>query len=96
MSKLTKSDVNHVADLADFEFSEKEIKKLQKELSETLSFIKRLEEVDTQKVEPTSQVTDSQNVLREDVSRPSLSQNQALKNAPQSHNNFFKTKSIFS
>lgn len=95
MVKLTKSDVKHIAKLADFRLSEKAILKFQKELSETLEFIKTLGEIKTAKVKPTSQVTGLQNVTRDDLAYPSISQDQALINAPNCHNNFFKTKSIF-
>lgn len=95
MAKLTKSDVKHVAELAGFRLSGREILRLQKELSETLEFIKTLEEINTTGVAPTSHVTGLQNVTKEDFSRPSLSQDRALANAPSCHNNFFKTKSIF-
>ena len=95
MSKLTKIDVAHVADLANFEVSDQEAKKLQKELSETLAFIEKLSEVETKGMDPTSQVTGLEKVTREDVPRPSLNQDQALKNAPETHNYFFKTKPVF-
>jgi len=95
MAELTKSDVKHVASLADFRFSEKEILRLKKELSETLEFVKTLNEVRTEKVVPTSHVTGLQNVTKEDYPHPSLTQEQVLMNAPSCHNNFFKTKSIF-
>lgn len=95
MAKLTKSDVEHVADLANFKLSDQESKKVQGELAETLNFIKKLDIVDTEKVVPTSQVTGSRNVVRRDVSRPSLSQKQALENSPDSYNSFFRTKPVF-
>lgn len=95
MAKLTKSDVKHVAGLANFRFSEKEILRLKKELSETLEFVKTLNEVRTKRVEPTSNVAGLQNVTKEDYPHPSLAQEQALVNAPPCHNNFFKTKPIF-
>lgn len=95
MVKLIKSDVKHVAELADFRLSEKEVLKFQEELSETLEFVNILGEISTKGVKPTSHVTGLQDVTKGDVSRPSLSQEQTLRNAPSIYNNFFKVKSIF-
>lgn len=89
-----KIDVSHVAKLANLPLTEEEKKKFEKELGETLDYVKQLEEIDTKGVEPTSQVTGLENVTREDVAKPSLSQEEALKNAKSTHNGFFKVKAI--
>ncbi len=97
-----KIDVSHVAKLANLPLSEEEKKKFEKQLSETLDYVNQLEEIDTKGVEPTSQVTGLENVTREDVVTPSLSQEEVLKNAPSTgsgqakstHNGFFKVPAI--
>ena len=89
-----KFDVNHVAKLANLTLSEEEKKKFEKQLEETVEYIKGLDEVDTKDVEPTSQVTGLENVTREDEIKPSLSQEDALKNAKSTYHGFFKVKGI--
>lgn len=89
-----KINVSHVAKLANLPLSEEEKKKFAKQLEETLSYIESLNEVDTENVEPTSQVTGLENVLREDEPTPSLSQKEVLKNTKTTHNGFFKVKAI--
>ena len=92
MARLTKKQVNHIALLAGFKLSAKEILKFQKDLSSTLDFVKTLEQIDTGGVKPTSQVTGLRNVVRKDQTCPFFSTGEALQNAPFSYNNFFQTK----
>lgn len=94
-SKLTKEQVKHVARLAGLTLSKKEIAKFQKQLSDILDYVAQLDEVDTSKAEPTSQVTGLENVFRDDTTTPSLSQEEVLSGAKEKHNNFFKIKGIF-
>ena len=89
-----KIDVSHVAKLANLPLSEEEKKKFEKQLSETLEYVNQLNEIDIKGVEPTSQVTGLENVKREDVAKPSLSQEEALKNTKSKYNGFFKVKAI--
>lgn len=95
MIKLTKSEVEHVARLARLGLSDEELKKFRRQLSAILEYVEQLNELDTRDVEPISQVTGLKNVFREDVTRPSLTQEEALSNAPDQHNGFFKVRPIF-
>lgn len=88
-------NVPHVAKLASLPLKKEEIQKFQKQLSAILDYIKKLNEVNTRNVEPTSQVTDLENVTREDKPNPSLPQAEVLKNTKSKHNSFFKVKAIF-
>lgn len=90
-----KIDVLHVAKLANLKLTSAEIKKFQTQLSAILDYIGQLNKVPTEKIEPTSQVTGLENVLREDNAAPSLSQEEVLQNAPKKHNGLFKVKAIF-
>lgn len=90
-----KIDVGHVAKLANLPLTNAEKKKFEGQLSETLDYVAQLEEIDTKNSEPTSQVTGLENVFREDEVKPSLSQEEALKNAKSTHNGFFKVPAIF-
>ncbi len=89
-----KINVFHVAKLANLPLTEEEKKKFEKQLAETLDYVAQLEEIDTKGVEPTSQVTGLENVTREDVAKPSFSQEEALSNTKSKHNGFFKVKAI--
>lgn len=89
-----KINVKHVAKLANLKLNEQEIEKFENQLSSILDYIKKLEEVDTNNIEPTSQVTGLENVTREDEAIPSFSQEEALANAPQKENGFIKVKAI--
>lgn len=89
-----KFDITHVAKLANLPLTEEEKKNFSTQLEETVEYIKGLSEVNTEGVEPTSQVTGLENVTREDVIKPSLTQEQALSNAKQTYNGFFKVKGI--
>ena len=89
-----KIDVGHIAKLANLPLTDSEKKKFEKQLSETLDYVKQLDEIDTKNVEPTSQVTGLENVLREDEVKPSFSQADALKNAKSTYKGFFKVKAI--
>lgn len=87
-------NVSHVAKLANLSLTAEETKKFEKQLSDVLQYIDKLNEVDTTNVEPTSQVTGLENVLREDIASPSLSQKEALSNTKAQENGFFQVSGI--
>jgi aspartyl-tRNA(Asn)/glutamyl-tRNA(Gln) amidotransferase subunit C len=86
---LTKEEVLKVAHLARLEFKEEEIEKFRGDLNNILSFIEKLQEVDTDGVEPMYQVNNLSNVLRKDEIKKSLDKEEALKNAPQKDDGMF-------
>jgi aspartyl-tRNA(Asn)/glutamyl-tRNA(Gln) amidotransferase subunit C len=80
--KITKQEVEHVARLARLELSDQQKDMFTDQLSNILTYVEQLNELDTKGVEPTSHVLDIRNVMRDDVPRASLSQDRALANAP--------------
>lgn len=80
--KITKQEVEHVAKLARLELSEQQKDVFTDQLSNILTYVEQLNELDTKGVEPTSHVLDISNVMREDVPHQSLDQEKALANAP--------------
>jgi aspartyl-tRNA(Asn)/glutamyl-tRNA(Gln) amidotransferase subunit C len=94
MSRITKEQVNHVANLARLEFDEEQIEKFTKQLDDIISLAESLNEVDTTNVEPTSHVLDIRNVLREDKAKPGLPREEVLKNAPDQKDGQFRVPSI--
>lgn len=89
-----KLDINRVATLANIPLTDAEKKKLESQLKETLKYVEVLEEVDTKKVEPTSQVTGLENVTREDKSQASLSQEAALSNTQKTYDGYIMVPGI--
>jgi len=94
-SKKTTLNVSHIAKLANLPLTKTEEELFSKQLSSTLSYVQQLDEVATKDIEPIAQVTGLINVFREDNITPGLSQEDALKNAPEQYKGFFKVKSIF-
>ena len=92
--KISKQEVEHVAKLARLELSEPEKEKLTDQLSNILTYVEKLNELDTKGVAPTSHVLDINNVMRDDVAALSLTQDQALANAPEKAAGHFKVPKI--
>ncbi len=92
--KITKQEVEHVAKLARLELSDQEKGKLTDQLSNILSYVEKLSELDTRGVEPTSHVLDINNVMREDIPASSLPQEKALSNAPEKAAGHYKVPKI--
>jgi aspartyl-tRNA(Asn)/glutamyl-tRNA(Gln) amidotransferase subunit C len=79
---LSRDQVLYVARLARLELSEEEVERFEGELSKVLDYIGTISELDLDEVPPTSHVVAVENVLREDVPRPSLPREVALESAP--------------
>jgi len=92
--EIGKGQVEHVAKLARLEVSEDEKAMFARQLSALLTYMDQLKEVDTEGVEPTATVLPTENVWREDAVRPSLPQEQALANAPDQADGFFRVPKI--
>lgn len=67
MTQITRDDVQHLAQLSSLLLDEAEIDKLQIDLQAILGHIEQLSELDTEGVEPSYQVTDLENVWRDDI-----------------------------
>lgn len=92
---LSKDDVLHIAKLAKLNINDKLIDKYQHQMTDIVGFVSELEELKTEGVTPTSQVTGLVNVFRDDIISPSMSQEEVLANAPRKHNGFFLTDAVF-
>lgn len=90
-----KINVKHVAKLANLPLSPTEEEKFEKQLSDILSYVEKLNEVDTKNLKETSQVTGLKNIARDDITSPSLSQEEALENSKSKQNGLFKVKAVF-
>ncbi len=95
MSELNEEIVARVARLARIAFSEGDAQATTQGVARVLHLVDRLQAVDTDGVEPTSQVTGLQDVLREDVVRPSaVSPQVLLKRAPRHENGYIVVKRV--
>ena len=87
-------EVEHLAELAKLKLSQTEKKKFARELDQIIQYIDQLKEVDIANIPPTSHVFPMENVLREDKVEPSLSQQQALANAPDKKDGYFRVPKV--
>ncbi|AQT68942.1 Glutamyl-tRNA(Gln) amidotransferase subunit C [Anaerohalosphaera lusitana] len=92
--KIDQQQVKQVAKLARLDLDDSEVAKFSTELSSILEYIEKLGELDTDGVEPLAHCLPVNNVFREDKPRPSLSNEQALKNAPERVDKFFMVPKI--
>ena len=92
--KLTREEVIHIAQLARMGISEVEIEKAREQLSVILDNFEVLKDVDTTNVPPTSQSTNLQNIMREDVPSDSIPATDVLANAPDREEEFFKLRAV--
>ena len=92
--KISRQEVEHVAKLARLELSEQEKEKLTDQLSNILTYVEKLNELDTKGIEPTAHVLDIKNVMRDDVAATSLPQERALANAPDKAAGHYKVPKI--
>jgi len=93
-NRFMKIDVKHVAKLANIPLKNGEEQKLEKQLSEILNYFEKLKKVDTEKITETSQVTGLENVARDDETKPSLTQEDALSGTESKQNGLFKVDAI--
>jgi len=89
---LSLEDVEHVAALARIGLSADEKEVLRGQLSSILEHIAVLDQLDTDAISPTAQVNVLQNVLRDDIVRPSLLQSEVLSNAPRHRDGFLEVR----
>lgn len=91
---ITREQVLHVARLARLELREEEVERFRDQLSAILDAVGKVAELDLEGVEPTAHPLDLVNVFGEDEPRPSLSQAEALANAPDPEDGFFGVPAV--
>ena len=91
---ITINDVEHIAKLAKLEFSEDEKEKFTHQFNDILKYMEQLNSLDTTNVEPLSQVIELNNVFRDDIVKPSTPTEEALKNAPDKTEEYFKVPKV--
>ena len=95
MTQISRDDVQHLAQLSSLQLGDDEISSLQTDISTILEYVKQLDELDTSGVEPTYQVTDLENVWRDDiVVDDQISREQLLALSPESANHQVKVPKV--
>lgn len=92
--KITDEIVDQIAHLARLEFNGEEKENIKADLTNIIAFVDQLNAVDTEGVEPLIFMSDAINVLRDDVYKPSITQEEALKNAPNADSDYFKIAKV--
>ncbi|MCC7450064.1 MAG: Asp-tRNA(Asn)/Glu-tRNA(Gln) amidotransferase subunit GatC [Anaerolineae bacterium] len=92
--KLSREQVMEIAELAKLELTEAELDHYAEQLSAILDYAARLDQLNTDHISPTATVLPIQNVMRDDVPRPSLSPDQVVANAPAAANGQFKVDAV--
>lgn len=93
--RLTREEVEHIANLAKLDLSEAEKALYSEQLSSILDYVARLQELDTSQVPPTSSVLPPRSVLRPDEVQPGLTLEMLLENAPQVEQDQFRIPPVF-
>lgn len=86
--------IDKLAHLARLKFDASEKEEIKKDLQKMIAFVEKLNELDTTSVEPLLHMSEEINVLREDEVKGSISREDALRNAPQHDEQFFKVPKV--
>lgn len=95
--KISEEEVKHIAQLARIELTQEESERFSQQISDVLGYIEQLQEVDTNNVEPISQVTGQVNVFREDVVVDSSDETKNImaENYPDKQDGYIRVKQVF-
>ena len=93
-TKLSRVEVEHIAELAKLSLTDAEKEKFREQLSAILEYAEILQRLDTEAISPTATVLPLRNVTAADEIRPSFSQEDVLANAPEAKNGCFKVRAI--
>lgn len=93
---ISKDEILKIAKLAKLQLNENEVEKFFSQIKSILSYVKKLDEVDTSNVIPTSHpISDTKNRFQDDDSSRTLKIDEVLKNAKNTKNNHVATKGVF-
>jgi aspartyl-tRNA(Asn)/glutamyl-tRNA(Gln) amidotransferase subunit C len=92
--KITNKLIQDFAALAKLEFDEQSGEQMKADLEKIIGFVDKLNEIDTEGVEPLIYLSEEVNVLREDEIKAVVSQVEALKNAPEKDSDYFKVPTV--
>ena len=93
--KVTDAIVDRVAFLAKLEFKGAQKNRIKEDLNEILEMCEKLNEVDTEGVEPLVFMSPEKNAFRDDEPKQEITKKEALKNAPEKDSDYFKVPKVF-
>ena len=91
---ITPEEVKHIALLSRLDLQDEEVPMYTAHLAEMLEYVEKLRELDVDGVEPMSHALPLSNVMRDDVVEPSLPREEALKNAPDRYESYFRVPRV--
>ncbi len=91
---VTKKDAEYIANLARLKYSDEELENFTHQMNEILAYVEKLNELDTENIEPLSHPVENTNVFRDDLKKKSIGHDEALKNAPDSNDDYFKVPKV--
>ena len=86
--------IDHLANLSRLSFDSQSKKKMKSDLVKMLNFVRKLETVDTEKIEPLVYLSDERNVMRNDIVKNQIKQEEALSNAPEKDSDYFRIPKV--
>ena len=86
--------IQDIAKLSKLKFDDSAEEKMKSDLEKMLAFVDKLNEIDTEGIDPLIYMSEEVNVLREDKVTEETSQEDALKNAPQKDSDYFKVPTV--
>jgi aspartyl-tRNA(Asn)/glutamyl-tRNA(Gln) amidotransferase subunit C len=92
--KISEEIVDHIAHLSRLEFEGDKKQAILKDMENIISFMDKLSEVDTNNVEPLIFMNEEYNNLREDIAKVTVTQDEALKNAPKKDSDYFRIPKV--
>ena len=92
--KIDRELLDKIAHLARLEFDEKDAEKMMRDMTNIVSWVEKLNEVNTDGVEPLTTMSHEINVLREDEVKEHLPHDLALKNAPKKDPDYFRVPKV--
>ena len=92
--EITNELIEKLATLSKLEFEGEQKEKVKNDLQKMLNFVDKLQEINTTGVEPLIFMTDESNKLREDIAIETISQKEALENAPIKDSDYFRVPKV--
>ena len=92
--KINRDQLDKIAHLSRLEYDEKDAEKILKDMNEIVTWVEKLQEVDTTDVEPLTSMSHEVNVLREGKVEPPLSHDIALSQAPKRNDHYFRVPKV--
>jgi aspartyl-tRNA(Asn)/glutamyl-tRNA(Gln) amidotransferase subunit C len=92
--KITRAEVEHVANLARLELSDEEKETFTGQMDAILAYVEKLNELDTTSIVPTAHAVPMENAFRDDLESPSIGVKNAMANAPDRADGFFRVPKV--